>query len=387
MSGGGLTAHYERKMDSFGEYIKFGNEEIDIERTHLNYNLAPPRNQTEFISKRLSEVYCLKRDNVNVMCTWLITAPKALQQHEHELFFKVAYEFLNERYAGNHKNDKNVVSAYVHMDETTPHMHYAFLPIVSDPKKGEKVSAKVALGWENQDLKQFHIDLAERMKFYFGRDIGMLNQATKDGNKTITELKTESKKAQATELAADELRADEIRNKISAEINDLQNREFDLRQEVEMLENHAEAAERKADRIIREKTLELDEIYEKTSTVLESQAQQIEDNEIKIQSQEQELTRFENFLAFIDKVFNSRHSERWKDFQKAMKEGKDYTIAKKDGSQHTARLKPPESPLRDPSFTKESLRETLRKTQQEAKNQLSGLPKQPQRKKDRGFER
>ena len=38
---------------------------------------------------------------------------------------------------------ENVISAYVHFDEVTPHMHYAFVPVVEDKKKGGyKLSAK-----------------------------------------------------------------------------------------------------------------------------------------------------------------------------------------------------------------------------------------------------
>ena len=68
-SCGGLTKHYERAKDKDGNYYRFKNEEIDPTRTHLNYNLAPHNEkQLEFIKERLSEVYCLKRDDVKVMC-------------------------------------------------------------------------------------------------------------------------------------------------------------------------------------------------------------------------------------------------------------------------------------------------------------------------------
>ena len=44
---------------------------------------------------------------------------------------------MNERYG-----KENVISAYVHFDEVTPHMHY-FVPVVEDKKKGGyKLSAK-----------------------------------------------------------------------------------------------------------------------------------------------------------------------------------------------------------------------------------------------------
>lgn len=48
---GHLAAHYERRKDEKGEYVKFGNQDIDPQKTHLNYNLAPRRGveQIDFI--------------------------------------------------------------------------------------------------------------------------------------------------------------------------------------------------------------------------------------------------------------------------------------------------------------------------------------------------
>jgi len=183
---GGMTRHYERAKKECGRYQTFGNQEIDVTRSHLNYNLAPARSQLVFIKQRISEVHCLNRADVNVICSWVVTAPKELRDDEHELFFDEVYRFLNDRYAGG--SDKNVVSAYVHMDETTPHMHYAFVPVVRDKKKDiEKVSAKMVV--HRRDLQTFHPDLEKHMAEVFGREIGILNEATKGGNRSVEELK------------------------------------------------------------------------------------------------------------------------------------------------------------------------------------------------------
>lgn len=200
ITGGSLTRHFERDTDEFGNYHQWGNQEIDPSRSHLNFNLAPEREegQMAFIEKRLGEVKCHKREDVNVMCSWVITAPKNMPEDEHDLFFREAYGFLNEKYGEG--TDKNVVSAYVHMDETTPHMHYAFIPVVHDEKKNiDKVSAKEALGWSEKGLANFHVELDERMTAVFGRDIGVRNEATAEGNRTVEELKqkTEIKTLQA----------------------------------------------------------------------------------------------------------------------------------------------------------------------------------------------
>jgi hypothetical protein len=194
---GGLVRHYERAKKEDGTYYTFGNQEIDTSKTHLNYNLAPMRNQLAFIKERTSQVKCLNRSDVNVMCSWVITAPKELTEDEYKLFFQQAYLFLNQRYADG--SDKNVISAYVHMDETSPHLHYAFVPVVHDKKKGiDKVSAKLAV--DRWDLKTFHQDLEQHMAAVFGREVGIMNEATKDGNKTIVELKRATALTEQAEL-------------------------------------------------------------------------------------------------------------------------------------------------------------------------------------------
>lgn len=120
------------------------------------------------------------------MCDWVITAPKDLPRENEKKFFEESYKFLEARYG-----EKNVISAYVHKDETTPHIHFSFVPVGYDKKNDrETVSAKMVLN--RADLQTFHKNLDEHMINVFGRNIGVLNDATKTGNTSIEELKRES---------------------------------------------------------------------------------------------------------------------------------------------------------------------------------------------------
>lgn len=183
-ASGSLLDHYERR-----EEIKFKNQDIDKSKSHLNYNLAPNRNltQREFLNKRLEEVKVLKRNDINIICSWVITLPKTIEKNseEEKIFFEKSYEFLKNKY-----QEKNIVSSYIHKDEVTPHMHFCFIPIVKDKKKNiEKVSAKECV--TREDLKKFHKELNKYMSNIFKRDIGILNGATANGNKTVLEMKNE----------------------------------------------------------------------------------------------------------------------------------------------------------------------------------------------------
>lgn len=62
------------------------------------------------------------------MADWVITAPPSIVDSEitDEFFYKI-YRFLANRYGR-----KNVVSAFVHLDEISPHIHFAFVPVTKD---------------------------------------------------------------------------------------------------------------------------------------------------------------------------------------------------------------------------------------------------------------
>lgn len=181
---GHLGLHFERGLGEDGLPVRYNNQAIDLSRSHLNFNLAPERNMNhaEYVQQRTSEVHCLNRADVKVLGTWVVTLPKGLEGQERD-FFEKTYDFLQKRYGG----ENNVVSAYVHMDETSPHIHFAFIPVVDDPKKGLKVSMKECVN--RKDLQTFHQDLEKELAKSFGREVGILNNATREGNKSIAELK------------------------------------------------------------------------------------------------------------------------------------------------------------------------------------------------------
>lgn len=88
----------------------------------------------------------------------------------------------------NRYGKENVVSAYVHLDKTAPHIHFSFIPITKDKKKGGlKVSAKEVIN--KRELQVFHQDLDRYLEKALGHSADVLNGSTKDGNKTAAELK------------------------------------------------------------------------------------------------------------------------------------------------------------------------------------------------------
>ncbi len=167
----GLAVHFERKTDHHT------NKEIDVPKTYLNQELmADGSDMLSRFNARLNDVYCMKRDDVKALATWIVTLPEELTEAPYEqqsAFFEATSNFLNDRYG-----QENAVAAVVHYDEKTPHLHYAFVPVVFDDKKSRyKVSAKEVL--TRHDLQTFHEDLDQHLKkvlpFY---EQGILNHKT-----------------------------------------------------------------------------------------------------------------------------------------------------------------------------------------------------------------
>lgn len=210
-----MLKHYERSKDENGKYVQFGNQDIDPSRSHLNYNLGPERegSQYGFIKERCAEVHCMNRKDVNVLGSWVVTAPEDLPEAELKVFFQKSYDYLEKKYG-----KENVVSAYVHMDESgRPHMHFAFVPVVLDQKRGGyKVNAKQCV--TRKELLAFHPDLQKYLEAELGHPVAILNEATKDGNKTITELKRQREMEQQAKYAAETQEAREAAQKAQEEL-------------------------------------------------------------------------------------------------------------------------------------------------------------------------
>jgi len=192
------------------------------------------------------------RADVNVMCSWVVTKPKGVLEDETEKFFRETYKYLSRKYG-----EENIISAYVHMDEITPHVHFAFVPVVMDKKKNIlKVSAKELV--TQIDLKSFHGELSEHMEKIFGRDVGIVNEATKEGNKSIDELKRGTAKKELEEIKEQtEVLRSENRHlgarvqRDSDYINRLESKKTSLESEIKALEVKYKGKQMTAEKIER----------------------------------------------------------------------------------------------------------------------------------------
>ena len=147
----GRDVHNERKTKGHT------NKDIDPERTHLNYYFK--KNELSYIKEfdKLRKENDLKghiKSNSIILCEMIFTSDKEffdnIGEKETKRYFEESYRFVC-----NYKNlgEENIISAVVHLDEGTPHMHLVFIPVVhTKDKEGNDIDKICARDfWKGRD--------------------------------------------------------------------------------------------------------------------------------------------------------------------------------------------------------------------------------------------
>ena len=136
-SVGRIGDHHERLK---AEYKS--NPDIDPSRTHQNYHIVePPSKYRKAVLDRIEAVGAKRRKDSVVMQDCFVGGTpdwlKGKTVEEQREYFDYAYRFFGDSFG-----KENIISAVVHLDEATPHMHLCFVPIT---KKG-RLSSKEIIG-------------------------------------------------------------------------------------------------------------------------------------------------------------------------------------------------------------------------------------------------
>ena len=152
----------ERENERDENYRSKTNPQIDGGRTRFNHHFIRQNGSyTAFINRRLKEL-ALKRkvkDDAVLMASFFIGASPAFfkdkSRDDIDAFFFECTDFFAERYGR-----ENIISAVVHMDETTPHLHLNLMPILDGRPCAKKLFDRKALVILQTDLYK-EIDTVE----------------------------------------------------------------------------------------------------------------------------------------------------------------------------------------------------------------------------------
>ena len=125
----GIQSHNRRERESHS------NPDIDYSRSAGNYDLheSASDNYAQAIQNRIDDLLMVKavRKDAVHMCGLIVSSDKSfftrMGKEETRRFFSEAAAYLTD-FVGR----ENVISAMVHMDEKTPHMHFLHVPVTPD---------------------------------------------------------------------------------------------------------------------------------------------------------------------------------------------------------------------------------------------------------------
>lgn len=274
---GKLCAHYNRWQGIDNPNVS--RENIDKSRTHLNYTLGVyEKDGKRFIGKvrgsaswatvkgRIDAVNArakaegkrATRKDAVVMADMVVTLPPNVPPEDAYKFFWNSYQYIADRVGRG-----NLMGGYVHMDETTPHMHVPFTPILDGRFNYKKMC-------DRKFYQTFHKGLGDRLEQKMGyRPEVELSEETRAQRVYTSRTKDIDKVRCAVDKAVVEPAKDEAARIVAA-----------AREEAAALLNDAEA--RKAELVT--------EIADKEGDLAELDSQ-LEDVKLDIEDEQDRLER------------------------------------------------------------------------------------------------
>ena len=132
-----IEAHNERTKEQYAS-----NPDIDTNRSRYNFHLVQPQGKYRAEADRMiAASNCrVRKDSVRVVEALVTASPeffKGKTRSEVKAYFEYALKFLEGK-----QTPDTFLSAVVHMDEKTPHLHLCFVPLTTDGR----LSAKEIIG-------------------------------------------------------------------------------------------------------------------------------------------------------------------------------------------------------------------------------------------------
>ena len=241
----GLQRHNQR------ENRNYSNQDIDTTMSDLNYDLV--NSEKISFTKKVKDIIDTKRTTKKAIrkdavtyCECIISSDndffRKLGIKEQQRFFEVSLKFLENRIGKT-----NIISANVHLDETTPHMHLGFVPMNLDGS----LSAKKMVN------RNFLREIQEHLPYTLQKNGFNIQRGEKDNNvKHIDQkiyksnLNKEIKRLEALNLKLDEITLEKKESLLGG---------FKLtREEFENLKDLAKSFLLNKDKLLELENLELD---------------------------------------------------------------------------------------------------------------------------------
>lgn len=145
-----IEANRDRKIDHEQKGREFYLSDINWAKTDDNIHLKKSKNWTKYINNQLAKngIDNYRKDAVMMLDGLYTASPEFFDNKSKDEminFFKDCYNFHVKYYCGG--DESLMINAVIHLDETTPHMQLASVPILHDLEQNKNVlSAKRIMG-------------------------------------------------------------------------------------------------------------------------------------------------------------------------------------------------------------------------------------------------
>lgn len=157
----------ERENERDENYKSTRNSQIDKSKTRLNYHTMPyEKKYLSFIDERIKQLSLRRKikDDAVIITSFILGSDKEffdrITAEQQKQFFADCTDFFSERYG-----KENVVSAVVHLDESTPHLHLNLIPVTDC-----RLCAKVL--FDRTALRDLQTDFYETVGKKYGLERG-----------------------------------------------------------------------------------------------------------------------------------------------------------------------------------------------------------------------
>ena len=192
----------ERENERDENYKSARNPQIDKSKTCLNYHTMPyEKKYLSFIDERIKQLSLRRKikDDAVLITSFILGSDKEffdrITAEQQTRFFADCTDFFSERYG-----KENVVSAVVHLDESTPHLHFNLMPVTNG-----RLCAKEL--FDRNALRNLQTDFYEAVGKKYGLERGKEGSTAKHLDTVAYKTKKMTEAAEAKIREAEEAQA------------------------------------------------------------------------------------------------------------------------------------------------------------------------------------
>lgn len=231
----GIEREHNRTPEDRARYENgeiFKRSEIDFERTGKNVRVWEGSSFEHTANQRIADEHCkrVRKDSIRLFDALYTASPEALDAMSPEEQFTYWRECLVWHCAHlcDGKTD-NLISAVIHYDEATPHMHVCSVPIIRNDDGSASLSAKKILGDGNPAyMRELQDSFYDEVSSRFGLERGERSETPEETRVHVnvqrhkletTKHEISEKALELTDLRREIIAAEVKRDRVRAEMS------------------------------------------------------------------------------------------------------------------------------------------------------------------------